>query len=161
MKKIKRLLSILLFTVLVFSFMFSGCGTEKEDDEIKGRLITLGEAYEETLINKENLQEMAARHAHNGLQFFADLPEEIETEIQVLGAEKWRTSSSSFPDITAEDITIVGVWGNYGNCWVVMLMPKTLMWTQEYSPTPLSIGGGVFEFAHHIYLNFLSVYVEV
>ena len=169
MKKLKRFPIFILVGILLFSLFFPACGTNNQsgnksenisDSDTQSALITLSEAYECDLISKEDLQELASKHNHNGLQFLADLNDEkIIYDIKTLGAQKWNeTHTSLFSNLTAEDMAITGVWGEYNNCWVVMVQPYQLTNASVYQPTKITIDGIEFEFTHRSYLDRLFVY---
>jgi len=150
----RRFLAMLLtgcLTVLTL-FSFVGCG-----EAIKGEFYSLQGAYEEDLIQREDLQKIASYHNnHQTLEVF---DEKLVNVIKDLFAKELREKSKEFSTITGDKIVLTKFYGEYGDCYVLML--DYGYHTDEYNPFDLEIAGIVFHFGHPRYVNRLVVYKDL
>ncbi len=160
MKTIKKFYVFLLLGTLIFSLLFTACNKEKTPTK-QGNVYTLEKAYDKELLTEENLEEMANSQKISGNQATEILGVDLEREIKQITAKRWSETDEMRPNLTADDMTFLSIWGHYGECYVVMVYPKDLMWTAEDMDVSLTVGNTTFRFSHTVYLEMLVVYEKI
>ena len=153
MKRIMR-----IFVSLVMSIMMcfvTSCNMLKK--ESLGEFYSLQTAYEDGLIQKEDLQTVA--NYHNSNQTIELSNAQLVDTIKDLFARELRETSNDFSAITSEEIMLTKFYGVYGNCYIVLLDYGYN--TDEYVPFDLEIDGIVFSFGHPRYVNRLVVFKDL
>lgn len=119
-----------------------------------GEFYSIREAYEDGLIQKEDLQIIANRHNNKQTLNLSD--NDLIDKIKDSWAKKLRENCNDFRDIAGKDVVLSRFYGVYGNYYVVFLDYGT--YTEEYVPVDLEIDGVIFHFGHPRFVSRLVVY---
>lgn len=119
----KKAIMIILFVVSIFSL--TSC---KQENNNSGSFYSIKEAYEQKLLSRIDLESISNHHDSSfNLSFVPiTLDENIEMEIKedyLLGL-KSRTNLEGtllYPEATIDDVSILGYYGEYNNCYAVMM----------------------------------------
>ena len=153
MKKFSTIFLLLVMAMIIN--VFPSCNISQK--EPLGEFYSLQAAYEDGLIQKEELQTIA--NYHNNNQTLKLSNEQLVDTIKDLFAKEIRETSNEFSAITSKEIVLTKFYGEYGDCYVVLLDYGYN--TGEYIPFDLKIDGIVFSFGHPRYVNRLVVFKDL
>ncbi len=184
MKKFKRLPTLLLSAILIFSLVFSACNGATSDSSVEsanssvesseessevesseeivtlGTFYTLEEAYKLGFISKEDLQKIA--DIRNGTLSSPNekLSDELATEIKEARAKEIREQPDTpFPNITSEKLLIY-FFGFFNNNAVISLTNVLEGGLGVDYDITLDIDGVIFKFTRRYEIENLVIYVK-
>lgn len=142
----RKIICLMLIFVMAFTMMtMVACKPEKEDEpEERGTFYSLQEAYDQGLITQDDLESIANYYKSENQE---ELDEEIANAIKETRAYCLRTlSSSSIKNAKADDVTILGYYGTYNNCFAVKIDDDFAVYTTALREVTLA--GIVFRYSN-------------
>ena len=140
MKKRSALAPIIISLVIV---MFSLCGC----NNITGQFFSLEKSYENGLITVEQLQEIANYH-NDGKESPTPLDDKIANAIKLTAAADTR-KYEKLVEVKASEFKILRYYGNYNNCYVVMIDNPYINYAEVIVDEWVNVGGAQFHITTH------------
>lgn len=134
-------LGLLIISLFITLICFAGC------NKPTGKFYSLEESYEKGLITVEQLQEIAEYH-NDGKDCPTPLDDKIANAIKETAASDTRKYEKYF-EVKASEFTILHYYGNYNNCYVVMIGNPYFDYPEVAIDEWVDVGGVQFHIRTH------------
>ncbi|MGN0823837.1 MAG: hypothetical protein ACI4MB_02070 [Candidatus Coproplasma sp.] len=140
MKK-RSALILLIISLFISLFSLFGC------NNIRGQFYSLEKSYENGLITVEQLQEIADYH-NDGKESPTPLDDKIANAIKETAAADTR-KYEKLVEVKASEFKILRYYGNYNNCYVVMICNPYINYPEVIVDEWVDVGGAQFHITTH------------